>query len=104
MGTIIWGDDPSAIDMERKGCRILCQNVNGLHKGESYAKANEIGEAATELGINILGLNETNVDWKKGNTQTAVRSIFRRFWKNTKMCFSSSDHEVEREYQPGELH
>lgn len=95
-GTVLWGDDPLRI--ERIGCRLMCQNVNGKSRGEHYTKATEIGEAATTQGVNILGLNETNTDWKIGNAQTTIRNILRKFWKDLKMCFSSSNYGFNTDY------
>ena len=51
-----WGNDP--YNIERKGCRIVFQNVNGISRQEHFTKAHEIGEAALYLGANIVGLCE----------------------------------------------
>ena len=95
---LLWGDYPST---ELSTCRIHLQNVNGISARNNFSDAHDIGSAADEIGVNILGLSETNTDWKARNTQNDVRSILKRYWKYTKTSFSSSDHRFETDYQPG---
>ena len=69
-GTIPWGDEISG--QETTGCRFLCQNVNGISNTDHLSKAHEIGEAARDFGVNILGLIETNVDWSYGDIRAII--------------------------------
>ena len=46
---------------DNRVCRFLCQNVNGISNTNHLSKAHEIGEAARDFGVNILGLIETNI-------------------------------------------
>ena len=93
-----WGDDLQ--NRERQGCRFVFQNINGISKHEHYTKAHEIGEAAQAIGANVVGLSETNTDWKKYNALKSIQQILRKYWTHTKMSFSSSDHTFDTEYQP----
>jgi hypothetical protein len=94
-----WGD---IIDQTTKHCRICLQNINGLQD-----KAHLLGSQAHHLGIDILGIVETNRDWQTKNTKNQAMAIFRRYWKKTVFAFSSSDHRYRKNhheystYQPG---
>ena len=97
---LLWGDDP--FHTTQPGCRFISQNTNGISKSEHYMKAHEIGEAASKINADIIGLSETNLDWKFGTVKSTVNYIFRRYWSHMKACFSSSDKNCEEsEYQPG---
>ena len=56
---ILWGEEPPEIT---QSCRFLFQNVNGISRFNDFGDAHEIGKAAEEIGVNILGLAETNLD------------------------------------------
>jgi hypothetical protein len=94
-----WGD---VIDQTTQHCRICLQNINGIQD-----KTHLLGSQAHHLGIDIMGIVETNRDWQTPNTKHQVTSILRRYWKKTLFAFSSSDHRYQKnqhdpsEYQPG---
>lgn len=86
-GNLLWGDDPYSISAQ-EGSRLVYQNINGISKLDQYIKAQDVGEAAAEIGAHIVGLCETNIDWKARDVTDTVRNIFRRYWKHFKVvCF-----------------
>jgi hypothetical protein len=96
-----WGDSMMSSLDSNSSCRVVLQNTNGIQN-----KTSLLGHRANELGINILGLVETNVDWQcripsKYKSKTAITKILRQFWKQTCMAFSSSDHRPKFFFQPG---
>ena len=97
---LLWGDDP--LQVTNVGCRLISQNSNGISKNENYTKAHEIGEAARAIKADIVGLSETNLNWKERNVKAIVATTLRRYWKQIKTAFSSSDRTFDgTEYQPG---
>ena len=99
-GTIPWGDE--ILGRETTGsARFLCQNVNGISNTDHLSKAHEIGEAARDFGVNILGLIETNVDWSYGDIRANITNTLRRYWTHSKACFSSSANGFNQVQQPG---
>lgn len=66
-----------------------------------FADANVISEHACSIGASIVGLTETNVDWKHRDCYHQCRSIFQRYWTRIGMTTSSSDWRFGRVYQPG---
>lgn len=72
----LWGDDPHNTTL--LGCRILFQNVNGISKYNDFGDAHEIGFAAEQLQVGILGLAETNLDWRARDTKNSIGSRMRK--------------------------
>ena len=96
---LLWGDDPEAVT--RTSCRILFQNVNGLSTSNDFSDVHEIGFAAEQLGVHILGMAETNIDWQARDVRVNITSRFRKYWKHSKISLASSDHRLDSEFQPG---
>ena len=48
--------------------RVATQNINGMKLGSVYSGAEEI-DAMDHLGIDVLGLVETNLKWNKKERQ-----------------------------------
>jgi exonuclease III len=90
-----WGDDPK---LGKKGCRILFQNINGMC---TRHKAYTIKKAIQELEIDIVGMAETNKDWNNEQLKSRCKSIFKEYWKPTRIGMTSSEHRFDSDYQPG---
>jgi hypothetical protein len=71
----IWGDIPIA---DHNTCRVVMQNVNGIKGEHEFASAHNIAENIKQIEGNIIGLIETNVDWKCKGSQKTCNNIFRR--------------------------
>lgn len=94
----LWGDAPATANQD---CRILFQNVNGIGMHNEFSDVHSIGFTSEQLGINVLGLAETNTDWQAKDLRQGVHLRLRRYWKHTKIAFSSSDYRLDSAYQPG---
>jgi hypothetical protein len=94
----IWGDIPVR---EHKMCRIVMQNVNGIREEHEFASAHTMAEHAIDIEVNIVGLIETNVDWRHKKSQSKIRNIFRKYWPRVVFASSSSDRRQKGLYQPG---
>jgi hypothetical protein len=95
---IPWGHYPES---DKTGCRILFQNVNGIPHSNKYAKAHALGMELDSIQADIIGLAETNLDWSTDRNINKCRSIFRNYWKQTKIGFCSSNCHTNKYFQPG---
>ena len=70
-------------------CRILLQNINGMQD-----KAKTIGQRSVKLDISVLGLIETNTDWKhkakdsNENELLKTRNEIKAFYNRAAFSFS----------------
>jgi hypothetical protein len=93
-----WGD---MLMLPVATTRIILQNINGIRQQGEFADAHTISEYATTAQATIVGITETNVDWKYRGTRAACRKIFQKYWQRVNIATSSSDHQFDRVYQPG---
>jgi hypothetical protein len=94
----LWGDTPMLpVEMTR----IVLQNINGIRQQGEFADVHTISEYATSVQATIVGLTETNVDWKYRGTRAACKKISQKYWQWVNISTSSSDHQFDRVYQPG---
>jgi hypothetical protein len=77
------------------------QNVNGIRGDNDFASAHTMAEHALQIEANIIGLIETNVDWRSNRSMSKVRNIFRKYWNRVVFASSSSDRRTKGVYQPG---
>jgi hypothetical protein len=82
-------------------CRIVLQNINGIRQSLEFADAHVISEHATEVQATIVGLTETNLDWKHRDTRNKCYRIFQKYWSRIAMSTSSSNLRFDQSYQPG---
>jgi hypothetical protein len=94
----IWGDIP---ETGHGNCRVVMQNVNGIRGDNDFASAHTMAEHAIQIEGNIIGLIETNVDWRSTGSQGKIRNIFRKYWPRVVFASSSSDRRQKGVYQPG---
>jgi ribonuclease HI len=94
----IWGDIPIA---DHNTCRVVMQNVNGIKGEHDFASAHNIAEHIQQIEGNIIGMIETNVDWKSKGAQKTCNNIFRKYWTRISVAVSSSDRRQGSVYQPG---
>ena len=96
---IPWGDLMSPC---HNTCRIVLQNINGMQD-----KAKTIGERSVEMNISVLGLIETNTDWKhkaKDSSETELlktKNAIKAFYNRVAFSFSHSAIRFKHRYQPG---
>ena len=79
--------------------RIAYQNIRGATSGKGFELPVEI-TAMSELGIDIMGMSETNKPWTAGNKHeydTLMRSCFRQ----SQTLYSSAPVIGSTKYQPG---
>jgi hypothetical protein len=76
------------------------QNVNGIHKANSWLELNKLATNINQTQIDVFSAAKTNIKWKfKYNNQ--ARAIMR---KHTKQCCITTSSNVEQclsSYQPG---
>jgi hypothetical protein len=77
------------------------QNVNGIKGEHDFASAHEIAEQITNIEGTVVGLIETNVDWKSKGSQKQCNNIFRKYWTRISVASSSSARRQGGIYQPG---
>lgn len=94
---ITWGDYP----YNKAECRIMFQNVNGISPKGQFAKAHMLSIEATFRSVDILCLAECILDWTYKSTENTCKSIFRKYWKQTKIAVNNSTENFGKIYQPG---
>jgi hypothetical protein len=89
--------------------RIYFQNINGIIYNNRTEKTHKIAESLLQKGVDILGLAETNIDWRHPISND-VRQAFTHRFKNVHFTNSSSHHDLQpnrsidlrpRPFQPG---
>jgi exonuclease III len=93
-----WGDAPIGVN---GCCRIAVNNVNGISALDSYVKARCISDSVRKMGIDIVGLVETNLDWEFGDVAHDVKGLMQRDWKNAQFSFSASTKTGNSAFLPG---
>ena len=89
-----WGDS-IAPDLKPSGClRIYFQNINGILYNSRTEKTHKIAESLLQKGVDILGLAETNIDWRHPISND-VRQAFTHRFKNVHFSHSSSHHALQ---------
>lgn len=87
--------------MAPNGFRIHFQNASGINKLEDFSDVHEIRLLAEQFQVGILGLAETNLDWRARDVKTNVQNRFKKYWKQSAMAFTSSDYRFDFTFQPG---
>ena len=77
--------------------RIAYQNVRGVYTRDHTHS--EI-EAMQDLGIDIMGMSETNCPWTT-KTRTEYDLLMREVFKTSRTIHTSAPTPTQRDYQPG---
>lgn len=97
---IPWGDTPDTLK-DDKCCRIIMQNVNGV-RARLTTKSATMAANSKKLRADIIGLIETNADWKRGNVLINTKNEWQKCFDQTILVkTSSSDIQFNTDYQPG---
>lgn len=94
----LWGD---AMTKRTKQCRVVFNNVQGISTAHDGIEISEIGKEVMENDVTILGMCETNRNWRDERAKNEVKRRFREFWLMTSMAVSSSTEHGDRPFQPG---
>ena len=94
-----WGDILTM--KETNKCRMVLQNVNGLRCLSDCDKTPNIAREADAYEADIIGLVETNTDWKYGTTKEMTYKHWNRYYDHIKISTSSSNLSFGSIYQPG---
>ena len=79
--------------------RIAFQNVNGLKLGNERAGAAEL-DAMNQLGIDIMGMAETNLSWTR-EKKLQLAALAKIAFDGTSRCIASSTTSNKEGYLPG---
>jgi hypothetical protein len=94
-----YGDSPTTI--EESTARVVLNNPNGVTRDGSYDHLSEYLLDLLEIGVDIIQLPESNVDWRSRKEfqkcQASVQSVFR----HAKMSTSSSTKRSSSAKLPG---
>jgi exonuclease III len=81
--------------------RFYYQNVNGLKLRDDGSDIKLSSHHLWERQAAVIGLSETNIEWKQSWATNLVFQIFRRQWNHLKWCRSTSAEKFEGPYKPG---
>jgi len=97
-----WGDE---LDTPApSSCRIYFSNIGGLSKQHDHIKSVETGEYLRSINAHIIGLAETNVNWKSRGIYKSIKRKLTTGWKQAFMTATNANPIPTREnhaYQPG---
>jgi hypothetical protein len=94
----LWGD---AMTTATNQCRVVFNNVQGISTAHDGIEISKIGKEVMESEVTILGMCETNRNWRDGRSRNEIKRRFREFWLMTSIAVSSSTEHGDRPYQPG---
>ena len=97
--------DPSGDPLRQKTpddnfIRIAYQNIHGTSLGRDLNTPDEI-DAMDELGIDIMGMSETNKPWTTANKSSYDMMMTTRFIQSITIYSSAPTTEINQRYQPG---
>jgi hypothetical protein len=93
-----WGDTIDA--KEENTTRIYFQNINSLSLSTKNDKLKSVMKCCNEQNCDILGLAETNANWKRRNLRQQTRLAARQWNKHSSIAFSNNK-TVADDYLPG---
>lgn len=95
-----WGDPMTATKPE--GClRLFLQNPNGISAAHNFTDFEFFCQSMKAREVDIFGLSETAVDWKKFHSNTTCRQIISKFWDHSRFRGSTSAIAAPKMYKPG---
>jgi hypothetical protein len=94
----LWGD---RMINGKEQCRVVFNNVQGLSTAYEGIEISEIGKEVMQNEVTILGMCETNRNWRDGRSTNEIKRRFRDFWRMTHIAVSSSTEHTDKPYQPG---
>jgi hypothetical protein len=86
---------------EETTTRFYYQNVNGLKLRDAGSDIKLSSHHLWERQASVIGLSETNIEWKQSWATNLVFQIFRRQWNHLKWCHSTSETPFLNAYKPG---
>ena len=85
--------------------RIVTQNVNGLGQMQNSLKELNLRAFASNFGVDILGIQQTNVCWNKVEQQHTIWDRFRGWKEACRLSVAFNSYETNSQtYQPGGGH
>jgi len=96
----VWGHYPVVIN-EKETSRILLNNPHGLKLGQDIQSTTYSLQVTETLGVGVLGIAETNVNWDHKGTHFKVQRVLRSIWENIAITTSYSRDQFKSEVQPG---
>ena len=89
-------------DKSKLCLRIVTQNINGLGQMKNSLKELNLKSFASNFGVDILGIQETNVCWNKVGQQHTIWDRFRGWKEACKLSVAFNSYEKNsQKYQPG---
>jgi hypothetical protein len=96
----VWGHDPVSLEGDST-LGILFSNPKGLKLTYDILETEHSLGRVHSLGVGVLALAETNVNWNHPSVQARFHSSIRKVWKHSAVSkFSTKDH-FTTETQPG---
>jgi len=96
----VWGHYPTQIDMGST-LRILFNNPRGIKVGANSFSTIHSLTTIESLGVGVLSLAETSINWGKSSLKNRVYNMFHKVWKNFSMNHSHIDESFSEDNQPG---
>lgn len=93
-----WGSIPQP---NHGKCRMILQNINGIKPQFEHSATHIMLEHAKEIDASILGLIETNVNWKFNDTRREFHNVLNKHWNRTSCAVSHSTYHFKSIRQPG---
>jgi hypothetical protein len=96
---VLYGDIPSRIDDDTT--RFVLNNPNGVTRDGLYDHLTEFMLELLELGVDVIQLPESNIDWRHPNEFRKCRKAVTSVFKHAKLSTSSSIKRTVTAKQPG---
>jgi hypothetical protein len=96
----VWGHYPVVIN-EKETLRILLNNPHGLKLGQDIQSTTYSLQVTEALGVGVLCIAETNVNWDHNGTHSKVQRVMRSVWENIAITTSYIKDQFKSEVQPG---
>jgi len=95
----VWGHVMERID-PNETLRVVLQNPNGISPHFSFSDFLFSLHVCENIGVGVLAMPETNLDWKPSQIASTKR-CFKRNWQHSSMQYSHSAEEFDNSYKPG---
>jgi hypothetical protein len=95
----MWGHVMEPIS-PKETIRILLQNPNGIQPHFSYSDFLFGLHMCETIGVGVLCMPETNLDWQPSQVAAAVK-CFKKTWMHSAIQVSHGEEQFQNSYKPG---
>jgi hypothetical protein len=92
----VWGHYPEKINSNAR-LRILYNHLRGLKLGQTILSTTHSFSAIETLGLGVLCIAETNLNWSKIGVYRKLKEVATKIWDNYSIIYSYINEQFSTE-------